>query len=172
MTLEAQIESVLFIVVKPLSFKKIAKLLNKPVKQVKDNILKLQKKYQSQNRGIRISLNQTKAEMVSAPGCSKILKKFVKETKKKISQAKIETLTLLAYQGPLTQSELEQIRGVNCSLILKNLKIENLIDKLKENGFLKYQVSTKFLNNLGITKISELPNYQKFKKFNLNQNDN
>ena len=88
-----------------------------------------------------------------------------------MTEAKIETLTVLAYLGPITKPELEQIRGVNCSLILKNLAIEDLIEETTESDLIKYRVSTAFLNALGVNHVSNLPSYETFhqKKLEMRQ---
>jgi segregation and condensation protein B len=128
--------------------------------EVRDAIAILQKEYESSSRGIRIACTEETAEMVSAPENFGAVKKIIEYEAGELSQAKLETLTILAYQGPLVQAEIEHIRGVNCTQILKNLKIDDLIDEVEENGRLLYHVSTKFLKLLGITSTRELPEHE------------
>ena len=75
----------------------------------------------------------------------------------------METLTIIAYRGPITRLELEQIRGVNCSLILRNLMIKGLIEEERDGKRMvsDYRVSLNFTRYLGINKIEDLPDYQK-----------
>ncbi len=75
----------------------------------------------------------------------------------------METLTIIAYRGPIAKSELEQIRGINCSLILRNLMIKGLIEEERDEKRMniKYRVSIDFIRYLGINKVEELPDYQK-----------
>ena len=163
MSLLSQIESLLLITAEPLEFKEIAKILAVDKKTIADIVSRLKQECQNQKRGFRIVSNDIKAELATAPENAEIVKRLINFEKAAISQAKIETLTILAYQGPLTKVELEDIRGVNCSLILKNLKINDLIDEASVDGRLEYQVSTKFLKTLGITSVEELPDYDKLK---------
>jgi segregation and condensation protein B len=88
-------------------------------------------------------------------------------------------LTIIAYRGPITKSEIEQIRGVNCSVILKNLMIKGLIESEpnKEKMSDEYNITVDFLKYLGINNAKELPNYEKLNTSEtintiLNQNQN
>ncbi|MEK9165716.1 MAG: SMC-Scp complex subunit ScpB [Patescibacteria group bacterium] len=150
------VESLLFAAGKPISYNQIAKILKIDQKEAEQTIRQMQKEYQEQKRGFRIVSNNYQAEMTSAPENAEMLSQFLNYEKSAISQAKIEALTVLAYKGPLTQAELEEIRGVNCSVILRNLKIDDLIDGIKQGDMIKYQVSVKFLKMLGIESVEEL----------------
>ena len=161
--LQSQIESLLLIAAKPLKFNEFAKILDVNKKVVQKTVSKLKQEYQTAKRGFRIVSNNAKAELATAPENAKIVAKLINLEKAAISQAKMETLTILAYQGPLTKIELENIRGVNCSLILKNLKIDDLIDEIFAKGIARYQVSTKFLKMLGKMSVQELPDYDTLK---------
>jgi segregation and condensation protein B len=70
---------------------------------------------------------------------------------------------VVAYRGPITKAELEQIRGVNCSLILRNLLIRGMItaieDKAKQTTL--YQITVDFVKYLGIDSVEQLPDYVK-----------
>ena len=77
-----------------------------------------------------------------------------------LTQPQLEALTIIAYRGPITKLELETIRGVNCSLILRNLLIKGLITA---NGG-KYQITVKFMQHLGISSVEELPDYDRLSK--------
>ena len=159
MSLAPKIESLLLVASKPLNFKKLERILKVDKKTIEQAVIKLKQEYKASKRGFRIVSNQAKVELATAPENAKIVKKLIKFEQKEISQAKLEALTVLAYQGPLTKAELENIRGVNCSLILRNLKIEDFVDETSKNSQIYYQVSTKFLKMLAITSVEELPEY-------------
>ena len=78
-----------------------------------------------------------------------------------LTRPQLETLTVIAYKSPITKSEIEQIRGINCTMILRNLLMRGLI--IEEEGTLEsvYTVSLETLSLLGITKVEDLPDYQK-----------
>ena len=79
-----------------------------------------------------------------------------------LTRPSLETLTIIAYRGPITKPEIEQIRGINCSLILRNLALRGLIEEADDAARLQpvYTVSVKFLRHLGIHAASELPQYE------------
>lgn len=164
MELKSQIESLLFISTQPLSYKKIAQLCQVEVEKVEEVIKEIYEEYKE--RGIQLILDKEKVQMVTNPKNSKIVQKFLKEQmSSEITPAGLETLTIIAYRGPITKAELEQIRGVNCSLILRNLMIKGLIEAKEDKKDLvtRYQVSFDFIRYLGINKIEELPDYEKLR---------
>jgi len=93
---------------------------------------------------------------------SELIKALVKDEKTgELSQPSLETLTIIAYRGPITKPILEQIRGVNCSLILRNLLIRGLIQEEKQGNGIVYFVTPELLKYLGLVSVNDLPNYEK-----------
>ena len=164
MSINSQIETILFVASKPLSFKKIAKVL-----QVEENIaleaLKdLVVKYNQADSGIMVLQNNDDYQMVSNPENKLAAENFLKaEVSGELTRPQLETLTVISYCGPITRPELDQIRGVNCSLILRNLMMRGLIKENDDNTALlpKYEVTMEYLRHLGLNSISELPDYEK-----------
>ncbi len=167
--LKSQIESILFIAGKPVSIKRLTKNLNSSDKEVVKVCQELIKEYEEKKGGMRMIKNGSRYQLVSSPENADIVKDFIKdETSGELTQPSLETLTIIAYRGPVSKIEIERIRGINCSLILKNLLIRGLIeikaDKKKNESY--YTVSFNFLKFLGINNIEELPEYDR-----LNQNE-
>ncbi len=175
------LESVLLISDKALKIKELSKKLEINKKEIKELITSLEEKFNQDDSGIHILINNDKIQFTTNPISEEIVKEFVKEElNSNLSDASMETLTIIAYRGPITKSELEQIRGVNCSIILKNLLIRNLIEKSldKERMTETYTTSLEFLKYLGLNKTNELPDYEKLhsneiidKILNENQSD-
>src|SRR3989344_5983048 len=91
------------------------------------------------------------------------VQKFLKdETTGELTRPSLETLTIIAYRGPVTRSDLERIRGVNCSIILRNLMVRGLVEAREDKRQLTtyYTVSFEFLRHLGLPRITELPEYE------------
>ena len=78
-----------------------------------------------------------------------------------LTRPSLESLTIIAYRGPITKAELEMIRGVNCSMILRNLLIRGLIREEKGKTESVFRVSLEFLRWLGVQQASDLPDYDK-----------
>ena len=89
-------------------------------------------------------------------------------TKKRLSQAAMETLALIAYKQPVTKSELEEIRGVNCDYALQKLLEKELVSIAGRSEGpgrpLLYATSDKFMDYLGINTLSDLPKPKDFKE--------
>lgn len=162
------IESILLISDKPISTKYLSERLEISTKDIKELIEKIKEKLNTKESGIHLIESWGKIQFTTNPECENIIKDIIKEElNSNLTDASLETLTIIAYRAPITKSEIEQIRGINCSLILKNLLIKGLIeykfDKEKMTDI--YNVTVDFMKYLGINSIEELPNYQ-----NLNKN--
>lgn len=83
------------------------------------------------------------------------------KSKKRLSQAALETLAIIAYKQPITKPEIEQIRGVNCDYIINTLLEKNLIaisGRAESPGRpLLYCTTREFLKYFGLNDISDLP---------------
>ena len=160
---KSKIESLLFVSIKALSLRELGSFLNKKDNEIKEEIEKLNKEYQDRKAGLMIVENNKKYQLSSAPENAEIVKEFLKdESSGELSQPSLEALTIIAYRGPISKLEIERIRGVNCSLILRNLLIRGLIeesfDKKKQENY--YSVSHDFVRFLGLESIDKLPDYQ------------
>jgi len=162
--IKSQIESLLFVSGKPMVAKHLAELTEQDIKTIQLAGDSLVAQYKEKKYGTQIIKNNNKYQMVSAPENAKIVQKLIKnETTGELSRPSMETLTIIAYRGPVSKIDLERIRGVNCSLIIKNLLLRGLIevkeDKEKQENY--YNVSFDFIRFLGINDIKELPEYEK-----------
>lgn len=174
------IESLLLVSDKPISIDTISKKVNLGKKETQQLISELKENFNTETSGIHIVESWGKIQFTTNPGCEETIKEFVKEEiNSNLSDASLETLTIIAYRGPITKSEIEQIRGVNCSVILKNLMIKGLIESEpnKEKMSDEYNITVDFLKYLGINNAKELPNYEKLNTSEaintiLNQNQN
>lgn len=88
------------------------------------------------------------------------------QSKKRLSNSALETLSIIAYKQPVTKSQIEQIRGVNCDYTTQKLLEKELIEILgKADSIgrpLLYGTSAKFMEYFGINNISDLPTPKDF----------
>jgi segregation and condensation protein B len=164
MTLVSKLESLLFVSSKPLSAKEMADLVGADLKEVEVALNELAETYKNEARGFILINNNKQYQLATNGENAELVSKFLHdETSGELSQPSLETLTIIAYRGPITKLELERIRGVNCSLIIRNLLMRGLIeekmDKQKNDNF--YTVTLDFLKFLGLSSITELPDYAK-----------
>ena len=164
--LKKQIESLLFIFGEPLTLKDLSRFLKKNPEEINQALALLKEEYQLGKRGLILIENNGAYQLTTSPEVSEIISDYLKETlKEELTPAALETLAIIAYKGPITRAAIENIRGVNSSFILRSLLIRGLIerepDPSRPQAFL-YRISFELLRMLGLQKIEDLPEYQKF----------
>ncbi|MFA5128891.1 MAG: SMC-Scp complex subunit ScpB [Patescibacteria group bacterium] len=165
--LKSKIESLLFVASRPLSLKKICEQVGGEKEEVKKLLADLADDCENNKRGVQIMEIDGEYQMATRGDSSKMVKDFLKdEMTGELTRPALETLTIIAYRGPIAKSDLEQIRGVNCSLILRNLMIKGLAESKNSDkgGEPLFNITFDFMRYLGITKQSELPDYDKLSK--------
>ncbi|MBD3311646.1 MAG: SMC-Scp complex subunit ScpB [Candidatus Magasanikbacteria bacterium] len=163
--MKSKIESILFVASKPLSSSQIAKALKIDKKKVEVLLKSLVEKFNKPDSGIFIIKQGEKYQMCSNPDNKETVEGFVKtEVTDELTRAQLETLSVIAYLGPITRPELEQVRGVNCAVIIRNLLIRGLIEEKmdKDKALPIYSISFEAMSHLGITDIKQLPDYKEF----------
>jgi len=181
--LKSNIESLLFISSRPMDKKEIAKNMGQKIDDLEEIFKELIEEYKKPDRGINIINNNQSLQMVTNPENSQCVQKFLKtEICQELTPASLETLSIIAYRGPLTKLDLEKIRGVNCSIIIRHLLIKGLITEKVVNGARVneeqmdydnniYSVSLDFIKHLGINDIQELPDYERLNNKSLNKEE-
>lgn len=163
MNILVKIESILFVASKPISFRQLAQAVGKSETDVREVIETLRMKYNRDDSGIHIFVDDDHTQMGTNPDNSDVIESFVKnEAGGELTKAQLETLTVIAYRSPITRPELEEIRGVNCAIILRNLLIKGLIDEKQddEKVALVYSISFDAMSYLGVVSVNELPDYE------------
>lgn len=155
------IESILFSIGEPISIEKLAKTLSKNQDSMKKTIDELAEDYEKGNRGLRIIKKGEKVQLVSSPENGRYIEKLIKdELQEDLTPASLEALAIVAYKGPVTRAEIEEIRGVNSSFILRSLLIRGLIERKghpEDTRAYIYEISFNFLRKLGLNSTKELP---------------
>jgi segregation and condensation protein B len=89
-------------------------------------------------------------------------------TKKRLSQAALETLSIVAYKQPISKTELEQIRGVSCDYAMQKLlekELVNIVGRSEAPGRpLLYGTSERFMDYFGIKSLRDLPKLKDFQE--------
>ncbi len=154
------LESILFVADEPVSIAQVADTLQVERSLVKKAARSLGEDYLV--RGLRVQLDGDKVQMVTAPETAPFVERFLGlQYSGTLSAAALETLAIIAYQQPITTPEVEEIRGVNCQGVLKNLMARGLIeavDRLDTVGRpIVYGTTFEFLQYFGLANLAELP---------------
>lgn len=163
--LVTKLEAILFAIAKPLSRLQLKKQLMVSEEVLQEALEDIKKRFNQSASGIHLLEHNGKIQLVSNPEVAQEVSGFLKkEASGPLTRPALETLAVIAYRGPVTKPEIEQVRGVNCSLILRNLLIRGLIEEQEDKTRLQpiYSVSGDFLKELGLHALEELPQYTEF----------
>lgn len=171
-TLDAKIESMLFFKSEPMQIKILAKLLGVKENDIQDALQILEEKLEG--RGVQLLKKEDEVELRTAPEMSEFIEQIRKEElTKDIGKAGAETLSIVLYKGACTRSEIDYIRGVNSTFILRNLLIRGLIEKTsnpKDQRSFLYKPTIELMSFIGINKLEDLPEFvavkQELEEFN------
>ncbi len=158
--LSALVEAILFVSPEPISAEQIAKLLETTTRQIKKAFEEIDAAYQG--RGLRLQYHNNKVQITTAPEAAPVLEKMLElETTSILSQAALETLSIIAYQQPITRPQIDSIRGVNSDGVLRTLLNKGLIDDVGRTDGpgrpILYSTTPEFLKYFGLTSYDDLP---------------
>jgi len=164
MNLESQLEALLFWKGEPMATKKIVEALGCTADDLATATTALEANLAA--RGLRVMRHEGELELRTAPEASDLITRLTKEElMRDLGKAGLETLSIILYKGPVKRSEIDYIRGVNSSFIVRNLLVRGLVERMAEKegekrGFL-YSPTMDLLAHLGVAKREDLPDYDK-----------
>jgi len=156
------IEALLFASPHPLTQKQVNQIFDTDAPNLNNVIAELKKKYQTENHAFEIQTIAGGYQLNSKPEFELWIRRLLNKTGKLyLSSAALESLAVIAYKQPVNRFEIESIRGVDCSGVLKTLLSKNLVCiKGRDDGPgrpLLYGTTDDFLEAFGLGKISEIP---------------
>lgn len=164
--LQAQLEALLFIYGEPIDIKKMAGILAATEDEIKNGLALLEEELRRDERGLVLIQDKNRVQLVTKPEFSKLLEDITKEEfTEDLTPASLEALSIVAYAGPITRADIEYIRGVNSSFILRSLLMRGLIERSadpKRPQAYIYSASFEFLKKIGLSKSEDLPEYKKY----------
>jgi len=165
MELSTKIEAILFASSKPISMKRLAKLVGEKQAMVEVEVHKMKGEKNTEESGVHLLEHEGFVQLVTNPALTELVGSMTKEEfSGELTRPQLETLTIICYRGPVTKPEIEQIRGVNCSLILRNLMVRGLVREEEDSARLQpvYTPTADFLRHRGLTTIADLPDYETY----------
>jgi len=161
--LSSVIEALLFASAQPMNAKRLADITKAGTSDVKHAFLELQGRLETSGSGLMLIMHGEEVELVTRPEMAEVVRGVLKaDMQGELSRPSMEALAILAYRGPMTRPEVEQIRGVQSALILRNLMLRGLVEMKEEMklGQPMYSVTIDFYKHLGMNKPEELPDYE------------
>ena len=156
------VEALLFASPEPLTQTRINLIFENDPPKLDNTIMELNSNYKKANRSFRIQEISGGFQITTLPKFDIWIKRMLdKSGKLALSTAGMETLAIIAYKQPVSRFNVESIRGVDCSGVIKTLLSKNLVRiKGRDEGPgrpLLYATTDKFLENFGLNRISDLP---------------
>ncbi len=160
MALAAQIEGLLFVASEAVAPSQLAEALDVSTSSVDVALRELEMSLSK--RGLRLQRHSGRVQLTTAPELAGAIEQFLGlEATSRLSRAALETLSIIAYQQPITHPQIDAIRGVNSDSMLKSLLNKGLIfESGRAEGPgrpILYVTSPAFLQHLGLNSIAELP---------------
>lgn len=167
------IEALIFCAQKPIHLKEIRQCLSEmfeadvPLADIESSIEELIQKYGSEEHSFEVVKSGGGYQFLTKPAYQASIGILLRQqSKKRLSTSALETLSIIAYKQPVTKSEMEQIRGVNCDYTVTKLLEKELIEikgKAESIGRpMLYGTSDKFMDYFGINDLKELPTPKDF----------
>lgn len=164
--LDSKIEALLFYKGEPVSTKEIGKAFDVSEEEVKKALEVLSEKLTE--RGLTLVMNEKEVMLGTTTELTSFFEELRKEElNKELSRASLETLSIVLYKEKVSRADIDYIRGVNSGFILRNLQVRGLVDKItdtKDSRVSLYTPSLELLSYLGLSKISELPDFESIVK--------
>ena len=166
--MKAILEGLLFVVGEDgLTFEQIEDVLKIDEDTAKSLVLELKKDYEDESRGLRIDYLGNRIKVTTKFEHREYYQKLVENPETNyLSQAALETLAIIAYNEPITRIQVDTIRGVGSTHIIRRLVAKGFI---KESGRsdlpgrpILYETTNEFLDYFGLSSIDDLPNIDEF----------
>ena len=160
--IECALEAVLFSLGEAVEIDRLAEALEVREDEVKNAFKNLQKKYEKENRGLKLIEIENSVQMCSNPDYFECIKRVTQIKKQAgLSSAALETLSIIAYNQPVTKGTIEFIRGVDCTYSVTRLLERGFIDELGRAETpgrpILYGTTAEFLRCFGLKSLEDLP---------------
>lgn len=165
--LRSILESLLFISGEPLSLERIAQILEGVEKKlIRETIQGLAQEYAEKEQGLRIAEVAGGYQLESAKENAEYIARLIKTRPLRLTRPSLETLAIIAYRQPITRLEVDQIRGVDSSGVIKTLLEYGFIQIMGRKDVpgrpLIYGTARRFLEFFRLKSLSDLPGLEDF----------
>ena len=160
---KAVLEGLLFVVGEDgLTLDQIEDVLNISEEESKALIMELKKDYEDESRGLRVDFLGNRFKITTKFEHKEYYQKLIENPETNfLSQAALETLAIVAYNEPVTRIQVDEIRGVSSSSIMRKLVAKGFIKETGRSELpgrpILYETTHEFLDYFGLSTIEDLP---------------
>ena len=159
----AVLEGLLFVVGdEGLTLEQICNILEITMDEAKELLMELKKSYENVKRGIRISYLGNAFKLTTKKEHKEYYEKLIVNPETNtLSQSALETLAIIAYHQPITRAEVDEMRGVNNSWVIRKLVAKGLVKEVGKSTMPGrpnlYGTTSDFLDYFGLATLNDLP---------------
>jgi len=170
------LEGILFVVGdEGINLTNLCEIMSIPPEEAKELLLKLKTSYESEERGVRISYLGDAFKLTTKEEHKEYYQKLIENPEANtLSPSSLEVLAIIAYNQPITRVEIDEMRGVSSTHIIRKLVAKGLV---KESGKSKlpgrpnlYRTTHEFLDAFGLSSLNELPEIDEIGDDSVNDN--
>ena len=175
-TMKSALETMMFMWGEPLEVKDAAEVLEADKNVIRGLFRELQTEYEQEGRGIRIREADDAFGFVTLAENDMFLKKLCTPVRvRRLSQAALEVLAIIAYRQPVTRSEIDSIRGIKSERVIDGLIDKGLIEiSGRSEGVgrpLIYATTKEFLKKFGFSSLKDLPEVPEYEEMRRESED-
>ena len=165
---KAALEAMIYAADEPATIEQLASALEEEKLAVQASLDELVASYAGDARGVEVRAVAGGYKMYTKPQHHDVVRRFIKSMRPplRLTMPALETLAVIAYKQPVTAPEIQEIRGVNTSGVLKTLLDKRLISTAGRKEVLGrpilYRTSKEFLMRFGLSDLDELPSLKEF----------
>ena len=156
------LEALLFVSDEPVSASRLAKILNLSSGEISDTLHELAASYAADDRGFQLREVAGGWRLYTHPAYAPVIESYVLSwDTRKLSQAALEALSVIAYKQPVTRAGINAVRGVNSESVIASLVEKGLVRELGRDAnagnAILYGTTNTFLEKFGLKTIEDLP---------------
>lgn len=168
-TMKSALETMMFMWGEPLEVKDAAEVLEADKNVIRGLFRELQAEYEQEGRGIRIREVDDAFGFITLAENDMFLKKLCTPVRvRRLSQAALEVLAIIAYRQPVTRSEIDSIRGIKSERVIDGLIDKGLVEVSgRSEGVgrpLLYATTKEFLKKFGFPSLKDLPEVPEYEE--------
>ena len=154
------LEAILFAVGEDgLSVEEISNIVEEDEEKVKEELKILEDSYK--DRGIELKILGNKYKLITKEEYKDYIKKLTEEISNNLSKSALETLAIIAYNEPITRVQIDEIRGVNSAVMVRNLISKGFIEDIGKSDLpgkpKLYKTTNQFLDYFNLSSKDDLP---------------
>ncbi|MEO3862570.1 SMC-Scp complex subunit ScpB [Acrocarpospora sp. B8E8] len=159
--LRAALEAILLVVDEPVAEVTLAQVLERPTHEIASTLRELAGEYTAAGRGFDLREVAGGWRFYTRAECAALVERFVRDGQQaRLTQAALETLSVVAYRQPVSRAKVAAIRGVNSDGVMRTLTARGLVEEAgtdPESQAVLYRTTSYFLERLGLRDLDELP---------------